>query len=319
MPRSDDVSQSTRVMITGANGHLGRRLIARLAPHAAVVAVVRSAAARRSLEPAPGTVNVVELDYRDSAALSAALDGCTACVHLVGILKESANSRYVDAHEAVTRALVAAANATPLQRIVDVSILGADPSSPNAALASKGRAERILFDGGVPATVLRVPMVIGEGDYAAAALRRRVQRRVAWLVRGASLEQPIYAGDVVEAMVAAAANRDGRHYAFDLAGPESLSRRALTERAATLAGRRVQCLSIPLAPALAAARLLERWFANPPVTAAMLGVLDHDDCIDAQHAAAELGIRLTGLDEMLARCVARADLPPTRKTVGTPK
>jgi len=303
MPRTHTVSDPSRLLITGANGHLGRRLIARLAPQTAVTAVVRSNAARRSLEPTPAGVTVVELDYRDSTALSAAAVDCTACVHLVGILKESARSRYVDAHETATRAIVAAARARRLARIVYVSILGADVDSPNAALASKGRAERILFDSDVPATVLRVPMVIGEGDYAARALRHRAFGHIAWLVRGASLEQPIYAGDVVDAIVAALANRDGAHHAFDLAGPESLTRRALVARAAALAGRRVQCVSLPLAAAVAFARLLERLLANPPVTSAMLGVLDHDDCIDSRTAAAELGIGLTGVDEMLRRCV----------------
>src|SRR5262249_12555149 len=156
-------------LITGANGHLGRRLIAALAPHMPVIAVVRSRIARRALEPVPANVDVVELDYRDSAALSAAAVGCSACVHLVGILTETAHSRYVDAHEHATRAVVAAAHAQHLQRIVYVSILGADAASPNAALASKGRAERILSDAGVAATVLRVPMVLGEGDHAARA------------------------------------------------------------------------------------------------------------------------------------------------------
>jgi NADH dehydrogenase len=315
---SDPAEVPAGVLITGANGHLGRRLIAQLATRMPITAVVRSSAARRALEPIPSGVDVVELDYRDSAALSAAAIGCVACVHLVGILKETADSRYVDAHEHATRAVVAAARAQRLRRIVYVSILGADIASRNAALASKGRAERILSDAGVASTVLRVPMVLGEGDYAARALRRRAYARLAWLVRAESLEQPIYAGDVVDAIAAAAANHDGANHAFDLAGPQSLSRHALVERAAELAGRRVRCVSLPLAPVLAFVRLLERIVANPPVTSAMLGVLDHDDCIDPRTAAAELGIRLTGVDEMLRRCVVAPDGSPKGSPEGSP-
>jgi hypothetical protein len=51
----------------------------------------------------------------------------------------------------------------------------------------------------------------------------------------------------------------------------------------------------------AVARQLHR---NPPVTRAMLEVLDHDDRIDPAVAAASLGIRLTGLDDTLRRCLA---------------
>ncbi len=124
-----------------------------------------------------------------------------------------------------------------------------------------------------------------------------------FLLRGASLEQPIYAGDVVEAIVAGI-NLPGReHVTVDLAGPESLSRAALVKRAAACVGTNPRCVSLPLAPALGFAWLAQRLMANPPVTPAMLGVLDHDDCIDANPAAAKLGIRLTGLDDMLRRCV----------------
>ncbi len=173
-PQSEQMQASrVRVLITGANGHLGRRLIARLGSSAQVTATVRSAAARRVLESTSATVRIVELDYRDSHALAQAAEGCDCAVHLVGILKETAANRYVDAHERSTEALVTAAAATRLQRIVYVSILGSDPRSTNAALASKGRAERLMLDGVTPALVLRVPMVLGEDDYAAHALRRR--------------------------------------------------------------------------------------------------------------------------------------------------
>ena len=292
-----------RVLITGANGHLGRRLIARLAPNVPIVAAVRSTAARRAIERIAAPMEIAELDYGDAAALAAAANGCAAAVHLVGILKENAANRYVDAHERATEALVTAARAGGLRRIVYVSILGSDPNSRNAALASKGRAERILLASGVATVILRVPMVLGEEDYASQALRRRAHSRVAFLARGKSLEQPIYAGDVVDAIVAGIELPAQGNVVLDLAGPESLSRADLVRRAGACIGTRPRCVSLPLAPVLGVAWLAERLLANPPVTPAMLEVLDHDDRIDPAPAAAKLGIRLTSLDEMLRRCV----------------
>jgi uncharacterized protein YbjT (DUF2867 family) len=292
-----------RVLITGANGHLGRRLIARLGPDVQVTATVRSAAARRILEATGASIRIVELDYHDARALSEAAADCDCAVHLVGILKETMKNRYVDAHERATDALVAAAAATRLRRIVYLSILGSDPRSQNAALASKGRAERALLNGVTQAVILRVPMVLGEDDYAARALSRKARSGTAFLLRGASLEQPIYAGDVVDAIVAAMKLPGLERVAIDLAGPESLSRAELVQRAAASIGRRVRCVSLPLAPLLGVAWIAQRAMANPPITAAMLGVLDHDDCIDSMAAAAQLGIRLTSLDDMLRRCV----------------
>ena len=167
----------TRILITGANGHLGRRLIDALSATHPVTAVVRSGAARRVVEAGTDAARVkcVELDYRDADALANAARGCTTAVHLVGILKETAANRYVDAHERSTQALVTAARAQGIRRIVHVSILGADPASDNPALASRGRTERILLDCGITPLVLRVPMVLGEGDYAARSLRLRAR------------------------------------------------------------------------------------------------------------------------------------------------
>lgn len=292
------------VAVAGANGHLGRRLLPVLAEREPVRALVRSeraAAVVRDLELS-SAVDVRVVDYTSAAALAAALEGCRAVVHLVGIIREGAGNRYRDAHENACRALVEAAHAAGVARIVHLSLVGAEAASPNACLASRAAAESILLDASVPATVIRVPMVLGEGDYASAALAGRARRSVSVVLRGQSLEQPIYAGDVVAALVAAldAPQATGM---LELAGPESLSRTALTHRAARVLGRRARVVSLPLWLGMAAAGLLERLSANPPVTRDMLGVLDNDDRINTGPATRALGLRLTPLDETLRRCL----------------
>ena len=295
------------ILVTGANGNLGRRLLGRLAGTHALRAVVRSERAAGQVRTAgvdpPPEIRV--LDYADAPRLAEAARGCTHAVHLVGILKEGRTSRYADAHERSCEALARAAEAADLRRIVYPSILGARPDSPNACLASKGRAERILLGSRAPTLVLRVPMVLGEDDHASISLRARACARRAVLVRGgASLEQPIYAGDVILAIVRGldAPGLDG--VALDLAGPESLSHRALVARAAALLGAPApRVIPLPRAIAFAGAWLAERLVADPPVTRAMLGVLDHDDRIDPAPACRRLGISLTPLDEALRRCI----------------
>lgn len=305
-------TDSGRVLVTGANGSLGRALIARLArdraPRVAVRALVRSeraAAVVRSLREAPA---VVVADYHDAAALGAAAAGCSAAVHLVGILKESPGTSYEDAHEGSARALAAAAADAGCRRIVYLSILGADEGSPNACLASKARAEAILLAPPLRTTVLRVPMVLGGDDHATAALRARVRARFALLVRGgASLEQPIDVADVVEAITAALARPALAGRVLDLAGPESLPRHALLHRAAALAGApSPTVLPIPFTAVRLFAALAERLVANPPLTPAMLGVLENDDRVDTAPACRALGIELTALDATLRRCLADA-------------
>lgn len=295
--------------ITGANGNLGRRLLQRVAGSVealgGVRGLVRSPAALETLRSLdlPGSPDFRTVDYRDVDAMSAALAGCAQLVHLVGIIRETADNRYVDAHERTAEALVAAAARSGVQRIVCLGILGSDPASRNACFRSRAAADAILLAAPLDAVILRVPMVLGEHDHAARALARRARQALGVTFRAASLEQPIYAGDVVDAICAVLRGAVPGSAIVDLAGPESLSRRALTARAAALLGRRSRLISLPVGVGLALAGLFERLGPNPPVTRAMLEVLDHDDCIDPQPAADRLGIALTPLDVMLERVV----------------
>jgi NADH dehydrogenase len=310
-------AKAGRVLITGANGHLGRRLIQKLAagPGEArpVRAVVRSESAARTLRELRDVpaVEIAVLDYGDIDALSRTAAGCEAAVHLVGIIKEGSRSRYEEAHEATSHALSRAAAGAGMRRIVYLSISGSDPDSPNACLASKGRAERILLDGATPALILRVPMVLGPDDIASRALRAQARSRLVPLLRGgAGREQPIDADDVVSAILSGIERPDLDDVAFDLAGPESLSRRALLERTAALYGNRPAVIPIPLYLELTAAFLLETILSDPPLTRAMVGVLHHDDVVDTEETCERLGIRLTPLDRTLRRCVGPQEAAP---------
>ena len=295
------MNATATLVVTGANGHIGRSLLRECAGRAR--ALVRSARAADALTGVCSDVRVV--DTRDPEALAREASGCEAWVHLVGILKQTASARYVDAHERPSELVAGAASRAGCARVVSLSILGADRASGNECLASKGRADALLLAGAVPATVLRVPMVLGPGEVAAFALRAQASAPFVLLVRGgASLEQPIDTRDVVRALLAAALERGAEAAALDLAGPESLTHRELVARVARALGKPApRVVPIPRALAFAAAALLER-LAEPLVTRAMLGVLEHDDAIDPAPAARRLGLTLTPLAETLAHTFA---------------
>jgi len=153
-----------------------------------------------------------------------------------------------------------------------------------------------------------VPMVLGPGDPASQALARQARSGSVRLVRGgATREQPIAADDLVRAIAAALFREDLPAGALDLAGPESLPHRDLVLRAARVLGTEVQVRSVPLAVAMAFAWLAERIAADPPITRAMLGVLEHDDDIDPTPVCRRLGIALTPLDETLRRALRTSE------------
>ena len=235
-------------MITGANGNLGKRLLQKLLLTAdtEVVALVRSERAKGQIEELPlepeqrSRIEVVIADYTSKQDLQAASEGVNYCVHLVGVLKETPDSSYEKAHEGSCHALTEALQGGSVSHISYVSIVGALESATNRCLKSKSIAGDTLLNSTTKAIVLRVPMVLGEGDYASYALRRNALNSLNLLFRPSSMDQPLYAGDVVRAIKAAASKElDG---SYDLVGPEPLSRRDLIKRAASVLGRRTQVI-----------------------------------------------------------------------------
>ena len=307
-------------VITGANGNLGKRLIADLtdAEDSKVRAVVRSQSAAEAIselslsEAQRSRLDVCVCDYTDRVALCDLFRGYSNLVHLVGILKETSNSNYQDAHEISCEAVAAASKEAMMAHIVYLSIVGSHAESRNRCLASKGKAEQILISQGVATSVLRVPMVLGERDYASTALYYRAKKSWSLAFRASSLEQPIYAGDVLKAIRAVC--RKKLAGSFDLAGPEVLTRRALVERAAEQLGRSTRVVSLPFWLGAVLAKILESIMANPPITLAMLGVLDHDDNIEALEASRSIGLdSLTPLSEMLSLVFQVIAEPSTKK------
>jgi len=290
------------LVVTGANGNLGRRLLKDARVRGGGRALVRRESAVPPLKQDNADLDVRVVDYLDAGALTSALEGATSVVHLVGILKESSTSRYERAHQRTTEMLIESAARAGVGRILNLSIIGSDPNSNNACLRSKGATDAMLLEGAVDATVARVPMVLGEGDYAAASLHARASKPVNWLLRAESLEQPLYAGDVVTAVLRMLKDAAFSNRIVELAGPEVLSRAELTRRGAAVLGNQTRVRSLPLGIGMAVAAVLER-LPDPPLTRAMLGVLDHDDDVDVSAVVAELGLKLMPLDEALRRCI----------------
>jgi hypothetical protein len=151
-------------------------------------------------------------------------------------------------------------------------------------------------------------MVLGEGDYACEALKKNALSRINFTFRKLSLEQPIYAKDIID-VINIDINRTLKenHSSIGikaLAGPTSLTREKLIMKAAKQLGVKVKVFSLPLFLGYTLARICEMLFSHPPITRAMLGVLDHDDDIDPLPSSKELGINLTALDEMLEATIS---------------
>ena len=290
-----------RIVITGANGHIGRRLIGRLStelPGSEIVALVRSTKAAETIRVNGLKAEIHVVDYADASAIRAAVGSCDVVVHLVGIIKETKNNTFQQAHETACAALLAA-DLKP-SHVVCLGVLGSSLHSVNACFRSRAKAEQILYASTIPTTVIRVPMVLGPDDYASFALAKQARKKVAFTFRGASLEQPIFSEDVSSAIISAI-KLDPDNRVLELAGPESISRAELIRRAGTVFQNQPRIVSIPLRLGYLLAGLLEMVLSNPPMTRAMLGVLDHDDALRDETCCQLLNLQLTGLDATLLK------------------
>lgn len=302
------------IVVTGANGQLGRALLANLAEDSRpnVCALVRSDRARATIEAAglDPSPDIRIVDYTRPRQMEDALRGARCVIHLVGIIKEMPGTRYVEAHEQTCHALALAASRAGIERIVYLSILGSSPDSKNPCLASKGRAETMLLDDRVATTVIRVPMVIGGNDAASRSLRKQARSRSVRLISGGrTLQQPIDARDVVRAILAACTAKPGQHLALDAGGPECLSHRNLVLRAARFWNNKPRIRTMPIGVARLGVTCLEKITRSSPITRAMFDILQHDDRVDADAFCQKLGIKLTPLDTTLFDLIGPASEP----------
>ncbi len=239
-----------------------------------------------------------------------AFQGARSLIHLPGVLIERAGSSYERSNVETTRVALQAARTCGLEKIVLVSAVGADPGSKNRYFRTKGEAEDSVRSSGLAYTILRAPLVLGPGTEGARALLRNATRRSAWLLGGGKhLQQPLDVEDLALACLRTATQTElARNRTLDLAGPERLLDRELTERAAQLLERSVRIRSIPLSPVrwLLAARTR---LLGPGLSPDAIEVLVTDTRVDAQAAAKELGLSFTPLEQTLRR-----SLQPTAAT-----
>ena len=293
-----------KIVITGANSAVGQAILRCGPNHDATtntfVAAVRSARAAEQIRSGSTNANgVARISYDDSESLNTAFHGASAVIHLAGILIESPDSTYEQANVASTRCMVEAAKRSEVQKIVLVSATGADETSRNRYYRTKGEAETLVRASGLNYTVIRAPLLLGPGTAGGAALGRHVRHSRAKLIGGGrNFQQPLWIDDLARAAVAATNPSVANNLVLDLVGPVSLPERELVERAAHLLGRHVRIGSIPkywLSLVLA----IRQHIGKPGFSRDVLDVITADTNLNPQPAASELGIELTGIDEMI--------------------
>ncbi len=236
-----------RVLVMGGSGFVGRALCENLMQrHPALRVVVPTrrwphAAAVR----AQPNVEVQQADVHDGAALARLLAGADAVVNLVAILHGSA-AAFERAHVALPRTLVQACRSAGVARVLHVSALGVAADAPSMYLRSKAAGEAVLTGSGLAVTVLRPSVIFGAHDRFLnlfAALQRVAP--VMPLANTQARFQPVWVGDVAEALARCLDDPATAGRTYECAGPDEMTLGELVRAAGRWAGRERPLLPLP--------------------------------------------------------------------------
>lgn len=231
------------ILLIGGSGFLGSHLAPRLtnAGHRLRIPTRRLDGAKR-LTVLP-TAEVIEADVHDPAVLARLAEGCDAVINLVGILKGGEGQPYgagfARAHVELPAKIATAAREAGAARLLHVSALKADADAPSGYLRSKAAGEAAIRDAFPGATFFRPSVIFGRGDAFLNLFAGLL--KVAPVVPLACPDarfQPVWAGDVADAMAAALTHPESCGQAYDLCGPRQYALRELVALAGEMAGVR---------------------------------------------------------------------------------
>jgi uncharacterized protein YbjT (DUF2867 family) len=306
-----------KLCITGANSSVGQQLLRTLAgwQDVEVTAVLRSSAANLDLPQAPN-IRYQACTYADSAALAQACTEADTVIHLAGILFEGKGSNYQSANVDSTAAVVAAAKAAAAKQLLFLSVLGADASSGNPFYRSKGEAEALVENCGLPATNLRVPLLLGPGTAGGQALLREAGSGNAKLLGGGShVVRPLDVEDLCAAILAVCESPLPGTRTLELCGPEPVTYHALVTRMAQMLGTTVELKTIPVGVARLFAGI-SHTLKGVGMSPAIIDVITSSEN-PAVNADQTLGITLTPLTMTLQRLAESAGSKTNKQPNGT--
>jgi len=296
------------VTVFGGSGFLGRHVVRALAKrgHRVRVAVRRPDLAGH-LQPLgmPGQIMAVQANLRYPESVSRAIKGADAVVNLVGILAEGGRQSF-DAVQAAGAAAIAKATAEEgLTRLVHVSAIGADLASEANYARTKAVGENAVLDSVPDAVILRPSIVFGpeDGFFNRFAGLAKMLPALPLIGGGQTRFQPVYVGDVAEAVARGVEGKLRAGETYELGGPavrtfEELLRLTLKE-----IGKKRLLLPIPW-PIAKLQGALFQILPNPLLTVDQVTLLKTDnvvsaDAIEEGRTLSDMGIVATPLESVL--------------------
>ena len=324
------------VTVFGGSGFIGRHVVRRLAQEGAQVRVaVRDPETANYLRLMGGIGQIVPVptDISDPASVARALDGADQAVNLVGILFEAGKQRFQRVHTDAAACIADASQTAGVRQLVHVSAIGADTKSDALYARTKGLGEKAVKKAYPKATILRPSIVFGpeDGFFNLFAGMSRLAPALpvfgcpAWpkvsvfsntglfnldfYGDGGTKFQPVYVGDVADAVMTTLGSPETAGKVYELGGPTVYSSRELMSLMLRTIGRRRILLPLPFWLLTTMGFFMEA-LPKPLITRDQVKLLRRDNVV-ARRAKKlqDLGIESTAAEAVLPTYLARFRIP----------
>lgn len=289
----------TRVTIFGGSGFIGTPLVQRLARRNCRILVAcrrPDLAGHVRTFGQVGQIQPVQANVRHPGSVAAAVAGADVVINLTGIGYERGRQRFDAVHAAGARNVAAAAAAAGATRLVHMSILGADEQAPSAYARSRARGEAEALAAFPDTVIIRPSIVFGPGD---GFFVRFANLASLWwvlpVIAGDTRFQPVYLGDVAEALARAAdgAVKGGR--AYELGGPDIETMHRLLERILRETGRHRPLVPVPT-PVVSFGAIFTGLLPTPILTRDQVAQLTVDNVVSDDARRHKRTIEAFGID-----------------------
>jgi uncharacterized protein YbjT (DUF2867 family) len=272
----------TLVAVFGGSGFLGRHVVRALAKRGYRVRVaVRRPELAGYLQPMGrvGQIHAVQANLRYPDSVAAAVRDADVVINLVGILFERGRQRFdavmTDGAQTVARA--AQAVSAPL---IHVSAIGADEKSASHYARAKAEGERLVVAADRAAIVVRPSIVFGPEDdfFNRFAALARMAPALPLVGGGLTRMQPVFAGDVAEAISRAVDGNLRAGFVYELGGPDVRTFKELMQFVLATTRRRRLLIPVPFAVMKLQALALQ-FLPKPPITPDQVELLKRDNIV----------------------------------------
>lgn len=295
------------ILVTGAAGFAGSRIVAQLAKQGANPrALVRSAEHARERLPLEGA-EVVVGDTTRPETLTAAVAGIETIIHCAFVTadrKQGPGVNYYETNVTGTRNLITAAKAAGVKRIVELGGLGTQPGTHGSYMETRYLADEALKQSGLAWSILGPSIQFGKGSAFFNGLADLITSApVITPVIGSGQQrfQPIWVEDVATCILKMALQPDqydGR--SIEVGGPNIYTYNQILDLLMQSLGKRRIKVPSPTPLALLGASLMSAVLQKPPVTPAAIGLFQFENTTALDAVQFNFGFQPTPWREYLA-------------------